>query len=393
MANCVNEWLAQSGQTRDTSQDLNGNVLTILYLIFRTATNIPYLTVHFWIGLRVDLAYSPNNSYRGVAEMALAQQKAAGLQPEGHSRQDLVANLRAFGIKAGDVLYVRAGLRAIGPLQSGKRDTFLEAALEAVGPRGTVVTPSFGRQFLIWQRDIPFADEVPAMSGTMGRLMALHPDALRSAHQTHPFIAIGARARDLTADHGRDGACFEPIRRLIELNGKMMVVGCVAESPGFSTVHLAQYDLGLTQHHRQRHFYHVKLRDEDGKPYFYRAKESPGCSHGFGRFYSDYAASGNFRTGRIGDAWSVLVNAAPAYRVEFDRLDRDPTYAHCDRPTCLRCKVLCGYNRAGAPLAMMRLAAKHGTRHVRKLLRSGKPPTSQSSSTHTAMPEIVRLKP
>lgn len=41
---------------------------------------------------------------------------------------------------------------------------------------------------------------------------------------------------------------YDPIKKLIELNAKMIIFGIIDESPGFfTTVHYAQQELGLTK--------------------------------------------------------------------------------------------------------------------------------------------------
>lgn len=276
------------------------------------------------------------------------------------SRAELADDFRSIGIAAGDILYLRAAVGKVGPTATGKSDAFMGAALDAVGTDGTLVAPAFKRQYPIWRRDIPLADQDRAPStGALSDIMIGHPDAVRSEHPTHSFVAIGRRATEIVAGHTAQVACFEPIRRVVAAGGKAMLVGCVADSPGFSTVHLAQFDLGLTRQHYLRFLYHVKMRDEAGRAYFARGIESPSCSAGFGRFYLDYVVDENLHTGYVGSAWSVWVDAARAYRSEIERLRQDPTYALCSRPTCVRCRVLSGYNLSAAPMALLRRANQY----------------------------------
>jgi len=288
---------------------------------------------------------------------------------DGYSRAQLVAHLQALGLKTGDTVFVRAAMRAIGPTTTDKADAFIGALFDTIGPGGTLVAPTFTRQYPIWRRDIPFADaDTQPSTGTMTSLLLTHPAALRSAHPTHSFVAVGPQAAAIVANHTPLTACFEPLRRVMAIGGKSLLVGCVSESPGFSTVHLAQFDLGLTRRHYLRLAYHVKLRGADGQPTFFSGIESPGCSYGFGRFYSDYVIDENFNLGRVGDAWSISVDAARAYAVEHARLAADPTYAHCTRATCVRCRILSGYNLWAAPAAILRNVVTRGPRLARRIL-------------------------
>jgi len=57
------------------------------------------------------------------------------------TRQSLVADLRALGLSAGDVVIVHSSLSALGWVVGGAQ-TVVEALLKAVGPTGTIVMPT-----------------------------------------------------------------------------------------------------------------------------------------------------------------------------------------------------------------------------------------------------------
>lgn len=260
------------------------------------------------------------------------------------------SDFRALGIVPGDVLYLRAGLKAAGARGDAGAKAFVEGALEALGPQGVLIAPAFTPQYRVWKKDIPVTDAATApVTGGLSRAMLGYDGARRSAHPTHSFVAIGKDAAAFMDGHGPEKACFEPIRKVMERGGKMALVGCVADSPGFSTVHLAQFDLGLTCRHWERFLNHVRQADEGGARRYFRPIESPGCSRGFSKFYSDYILDENMQTGRVGGAWSICVDAARAYAIERARLEDDPRYALCEDKSCVRCRVMCGYNLCAAP--------------------------------------------
>lgn len=248
----------------------------------------------------------------------------------------------------------------------------IEAMRDVSGPNGTLVMPAFTRQYPIWQSDIPFVDEDRRVStGALAQALISRPDAIRSEHPTHSFVAVGARARELMADHTLGCACFEPMRRLAASDAKMMLVGCIDQSPGFSTVHLAQHDLGLSQQHYIRFAFRVKIRGADREPVFVSLPEAPGCSRGFSRFYKDYEADGNKHRGFIGMADSMLVGANRALQTEMSILAKNPTYPLCERETCVRCRILCGYNLSGAPRSLWLNLVRRGPAIVKHFARGG----------------------
>ncbi len=234
-------------------------------------------------------------------------------------------------------------------------DVLLGGLFDVIGDEGTLLVPAFVPQYKIWRRDIPVSDQsTRPYVGAISTIVLSQPGALRSHHPTHSFAALGRRAEQLLAGHDADAACFEPMRALMAAHGKMLLIGCLKESPGFSTVHLAQYDLGLSQRHYAKWFVHVRLPGQTRT--FYHPFESPGCSAGFDVFYSDYANDANLRTGYIGDAWTLCVDAERAFAIERAILSKNPRYCLCDDPTCVSCRILRGYNKRAAPIAFLRRA-------------------------------------
>ena len=130
----------------------------------------------------------------------------------------------------------------------------------------------------------------------------------------------------------------------------MLLVGCNYESPGFSTVHCVQHDLGLSQRHFLKYLIRVSIRSEDGSLKTWRASESPGCSMSFAKFYPAYIRTENFRTGYIGDAWTIAVSAAEAYAEELKLLKANPRFVDCGQADCLSCGFR-GYNLSRLPWA------------------------------------------
>jgi aminoglycoside 3-N-acetyltransferase len=273
------------------------------------------------------------------------------------TRAAVAAGVRALGVGSGDVLYLRAGLRDLGELDGSPRDVFLGGLLDVIGSTGTLMVPAFVRPYWIWQRDIPVSDEnTPPTVGALSKMVLELEGALRSSHPTHSFAAIGPQAPYLLEGHGQDSGCHEPVRRVVELDGKMLLVGCLRESPGFSTVHLVQFDLGLSQRHYSKLLTHARLPGDDGR--YYRLLESPGCSVGFDKLYRDYANDGNLVAGYVGSARSLCVGAARAYATEHAILSKTPRYCLCDNPACLSCRILRGYNKRAVPIAAARLVAR-----------------------------------
>jgi aminoglycoside 3-N-acetyltransferase len=240
-------------------------------------------------------------------------------------------------LASSDILYVRAALRPLArPIKAaGGVLPFLHehiAFKELIVPHFYGARPWWRQKALTWPRS--------TNSGSLGKQIALLPEALVSHHPTHAFTGIGARVRDALLDHDDTKSCFEPIGSLAEVHDmSMLLLGCAVESPGFSTVHVAQYRLG----HTQRHLIRWLLRWDtmvDGELKSRIAPESPGCSVSFDKFYPYYEADGNFIRGSWqGVPWLFVPSARRALQTELALLSQPGRFVNCKRLTCTTCRL------------------------------------------------------
>ncbi len=78
-------------------------------------------------------------------------------------------------------------------------------------------------------------------SGALVSIVAGLPGAYVSRHPTNAFAGCGERVVGALQEHGEDALCFSPIRELAErFDFSILLVGCLTESPGLSTVNVAQ---------------------------------------------------------------------------------------------------------------------------------------------------------
>jgi aminoglycoside 3-N-acetyltransferase len=112
-------------------------------------------------------------------------------------RSDLVQGFRAVGLSAGQVVLVHSAMRTFGEIDGGA-DTVVDALLEVVGPRGTLVVPTF--TFAHEAESDPIVDPAadPSEMGAITEAARRRPDARRSTAYRHSFASIGHRA-DLLA--------------------------------------------------------------------------------------------------------------------------------------------------------------------------------------------------
>ncbi|MET8643971.1 AAC(3) family N-acetyltransferase [Streptomyces sp. NPDC004675] len=174
-------------------------------------------------------------------------------------RDRLARSLTRLGIRRGGVLMVHSSLQG-----SGMRDgEILHALREALGPHGTLVVPAFtpensdtstAHQALVHgmtDRDVaafrasmpPFLPETtpcPSM-GVLAECVRTTPGAVRSGHPQTSFAALGARARELMADHHPHCHLGEqsPLARMYEADAQVLLFR--VEFDVCSAFHLAEY--------------------------------------------------------------------------------------------------------------------------------------------------------
>ncbi len=138
------------------------------------------------------------------------------------SRDDLVRDLRRLGVASGMDLMVHSSLSAIGPVAGGA-PTVVAALLVAIGPRGTLLLPSFNHRAV--QVYNPLTS--PTTNGAIPDAGWRHPQARRSQHPTHAVAAIGPRAEEYVSGHLEAGiwAPDSPIGRLIHGGGYLLALG------------------------------------------------------------------------------------------------------------------------------------------------------------------------
>jgi len=180
------------------------------------------------------------------------------------TRESLVEDLRQLGVQDGDILLTHSSLRSLGYVIGGAV-TVVQALLDVVGPRGTVVVPAFtsgncdpSRWALTRKAPVPrewwpaIREHLPAFDpalspseevGAISEAVRKWPGAQRSSHPQSSFAAVGADAAALMADHER--GCLlgpqSPLGHLADRAAKILLLGVPFSI--CTTFHLAEYQV------------------------------------------------------------------------------------------------------------------------------------------------------
>jgi aminoglycoside N3'-acetyltransferase len=307
------------------------------------------------VPLRLGNARAQNQK-SGVCnlESPICNPKSTVQPAHAYTTEDIAEQLRALGIHEGDTVLARGSVRSIGTIfgPGRPREKVIRALLSALGAEGTLVGLAFTRTFLFPRkhREYVFDRHTPPTTGGFASAMVEWPGSVRSGHPSNSFVAIGRNAELILNGHDERAGCFSPIERLLELDGKMLAMGIPPENPGFSTVHLAQFHLGLSTRSIMANRLGVHFVRPDGSVGVFRKRDVPGCSRGFHKFYAHYVRQGKLEIGRVGDAYSLAIKAADAYRIERALLSRNPRFALCDNPGCVFCRGSLYYNLGDWPV-------------------------------------------
>lgn len=236
-----------------------------------------------------------------------------------------------------NTLYVRAGLLPFA--RSIRRAGGVREFLSREFDFATLLAPHFTRARPFWERPRG-PDPSFTTSGALGRQLANLPTALLSPHPTHAFVGVGPVAQAALSAHDHTQPCFYPLQHLAAVQDfSMLLTGCLKESPGFSTVHVAQYQLGLTCRHLWRHLLRWDYQIE-GRACAITAPEVPGCSLSFHKFYPEYRKDGNLFEGLIdGQTYLFVPSARRALATELAILRENPRFVECGRPRCVTCRL------------------------------------------------------
>ena len=118
----------------------------------------------------------------------------AGDQAEGGlTGPELEAGFTAVGLAPGQVVLVHSAMRTLGRIDGGA-STVAQALIDVVGPRGTIVVPTF--TFVHEAEAEPIIDPAADRSemGAITEAVRRRPDARRSTAFRHSFAAVGRRA-------------------------------------------------------------------------------------------------------------------------------------------------------------------------------------------------------
>lgn len=255
--------------------------------------------------------------------------------PDALTIYDLVRAFRELGLEPGDNFIVHSSYKSLGPVEGGP-DAVIDALVEAVGPGGNVVFPTFNYTANIAE---PHFDPavVPCRTGIIPELSRKRPNAVRSLQPTHSVTVIGPDAAEITKDHMacRTVGFGSPIDRLAKNGGKVLLLGVGHTSN--TTVHLGEEYAGTPKESWFEETTYAKVLMPDGSIHAHEIDTSTSCSRHFGPVGDVLRKYGEQREGRAGDATLLLMQGMDVVKRVCEIIGEQPDALLCDLPTCRPC--------------------------------------------------------
>ena len=143
------------------------------------------------------------------------------------SFEKIVCDLRALGVKAGDVLLVHSSLKSMGHVEGGA-ETVIAALRAVLGEEGTLLLPALS--YATSCTDLYFSNlETPSCVGAITEAFRKMEGVRRSNHPTHSVCAIGKYRDEMCEGSELDDTPVgphSPFRKLPDYHGKILLLGC-----------------------------------------------------------------------------------------------------------------------------------------------------------------------
>lgn len=259
-----------------------------------------------------------------------------------HEPDAVLRDLRALGVREGDVLMAHVSLRAIGPIRGGA-EALVDVLDRAVGPDGTVLVTLGALDDWDWVNDEPEGRRPALLAGAppfdaattradpdvgvFAEVFRIAPGTVVSDHPEGRFGARGRLAAALTADVPWDHyyGPGSPLDRFVAAGGRVLRLG--ADDDTTTLIHLAENlaPLPAKRHVRRHRVVHGPdgpvvrtvdgLDDSDGIASYVGVA---GDVDEFAVILAGYLATGRAATGTVGDAAAELLDGGDLVRFAVD---------------------------------------------------------------------------
>ena len=278
---------------------------------------------------------------------------------EAITKKRLVRYLKNLGIESGDALNLKISLKSIGHVEGGA-NTVIQALLDVVGEKGTLVAESFISSHHISElkkKTILSEATTPSYAGAIANAMIKFPGSFRSKHPIHRFSAVGYRAEELMNNHTPESYAYDVLKVLSETGGKNLKIGADGIVIGVGTTHVAIGMLDLKQVIPNEG---IHYKADDGQIKLFIRDWAGGCDKGFSNFVDLYKEKNGFiNVDQVGNAETTLSDMRTTLDIELETLGRNPSYFLCNDPKCISCRYSWEFSTGKGKKVMLPLFRKY----------------------------------
>jgi len=256
---------------------------------------------------------------------------------------DILQDLARLGVGPDDLIVMHSSFKALGRPDIAPAD-FLRTLLEAVGPNGTLMAPTFTYSYAGFWDVRPFdpATSPGIDNGILTETLRQYPGARRSAHPTYSVAAIGRHASQLTQNKESSSALGfgSSYDEAFQLGARILLVGVGNDRN--SMLHYAETVAGvpyLDIPWRAFAGSSALVAQEGGPVEVPLPKEYPACSLGFGVVDPYLDSLGLLRKGRVASADCMLMDSREMVSAVAERLKREPGWMLCHTFGCEPCTL------------------------------------------------------
>lgn len=243
-----------------------------------------------------------------------------------YTKMDLIKAITALGVKPNDTLLIHSSMKSIGEVENGA-DTVIDAFIEYMKP-GLLIFPTHTWSKINDEHPVYNPLIEPSCVGILTNLFLKRPGVLRSLHPTHSVAALGEDAASyIEGEEQCDTPCPRKgcYGKLYDRNAKILFLGCTLKTNTYlhGVEEWNDIPLRLSDKHKE-----LKILTPDGRlidrPFYGHSSPYGDVSKNYDKMEDPFIYKGIAKKGYIGDALSVLCDAAGVADLTSSFLIRNP---------------------------------------------------------------------
>lgn len=244
------------------------------------------------------------------------------------TKETIKEQLKEMGLLSSDKVMLHSSMKAIGNVENGA-DAVVDAFMEYLAD-GMFMTPTHTWKQMSEEYNVFNPKTEPACVGIIPNVFMQRADVYRSLHPTHSIAAYGAMAKEYVKGDENFHTPCDPngcFGRLRDIGAKILLCGVTHAKNTY--IHSIEESFDVPERFTEKMTDFYVMSDEGLKKVsmyrHYNAKMAH-ISESFDKLMDYYYEQGVAKKVMIGEAESILCDAAGLYEVTGKILERQPDY-------------------------------------------------------------------